>query len=394
MGISLKVSEILSQEIWSKLTFWVVSQRNWAARKRRPDKKGDTIDTSRRRRLSRQTSIVIGLLFAVQVASAGSAGADGTSPQPGRDCENTAYNLFEIDENGDIDEAALYADDMNEPNFSSPPGKIVIDLSGPGKVSSNPPVFHYNYENNTQDWLIWKIKIDGDETVTENLSPKDQIIHFPQQQGMLEFVGPQGTGLEPPDFVLFCLVKAGSLTIRKDVTPNNAQDFSFTLSSTMPLNTKPQGPLGSGLGAFALDDDPSNVGLRDSVHFVLPVQDTDENGNLFAPGPYLVIEGPVAGFGLSTITCSGESDDGSGVALDGGHLIVDLDFGENITCTFANVTAGAAVPTKSLKGKGSSLASTGLDLGNTRTAGLGLLVAAGLLALTLSLRGLVRTQNS
>lgn len=102
----------------------------------------------------------------------------------------------------------------------------------------------------------------------------------------------------------------GSITIVKDGVPDGAQDFAFTTS-------------GTGLSAFSLDDDGDAT---------LPNQKTFTG---LAAGNYSVVETPVAGWTLSTITCS---SGGSGDTTTRSASIV-LAAGANVTCTFVNTQA-------------------------------------------------------
>ena len=101
-----------------------------------------------------------------------------------------------------------------------------------------------------------------------------------------------------------------SITIVKDAVPNDPQDFAFTTT-------------GSGLSGFSLDDD-GNATLSNTQTF----------SNL-APGSYSVDEGTVAGWSLTNLVCV-DPDSGTTVNLGTGVASIDLDAGENITCTYTN----------------------------------------------------------
>jgi hypothetical protein len=104
---------------------------------------------------------------------------------------------------------------------------------------------------------------------------------------------------------------SGSITIVKDAQPNSAQDFAFTAT-------------GTGVSGFSLDDDADGT-----------LSNTRVFTNLGA-GSYSFAETPVAGWDLTSSTCS----DGSTVAN------VQLSAGENITCTFTNVQRGHLIVQK------------------------------------------------
>ena len=99
--------------------------------------------------------------------------------------------------------------------------------------------------------------------------------------------------------------KRGSITIVKDAVPNDAQDFSFS----------------GALGAFALDDD-ANATLSNS----------NTTSNLVS-GTYAVTEAATVGWDLTGLTCN---DGDGGTTINGATATIDLDPGQNITCTFVN----------------------------------------------------------
>jgi len=102
----------------------------------------------------------------------------------------------------------------------------------------------------------------------------------------------------------------GSITLVKDAVPDTAQDFAFTTT-------------GAGLSSFSLDDD---------ADVTLPSTRTFSN---LAPGSYSVTETAQAGWVLTGLTCT-DPDSGSTVNVDGRVATLDLDAGENITCTYTN----------------------------------------------------------
>lgn len=116
----------------------------------------------------------------------------------------------------------------------------------------------------------------------------------------------------------------GVLTIVKDAVPDSAQDFAFTGS----------------LGAFSLDDDADGTLANNT-------------GSIKTAGTYTVTETPVAGWNLTSIVCN---DAGTTTYLGTGSAVIDLDGGENITCTFTN-TQSASSASSSVASVSSSVAS-------------------------------------
>ena len=106
----------------------------------------------------------------------------------------------------------------------------------------------------------------------------------------------------------------GSITIIKDASPANGQDFDFTFSNN-----------GSPL-TFTLDDAATDDG--DSV------QSSATFGQLIPGVAYTVVELLPADWGLNSVTCTG----GSTSIADGVSIL--LDPGEQITCTFNNSQSG------------------------------------------------------
>jgi uncharacterized repeat protein (TIGR01451 family) len=108
----------------------------------------------------------------------------------------------------------------------------------------------------------------------------------------------------------------GSITIVKDAQPDNAQDFTF-VSSEAPL------------GTFLLDDDADGT-LPNARTF----------GNL-AAGTYTVTESATPGWTLASINCN-DADGGTTTSVAARNAVIDLDPGQNITCTFVNGATGLA----------------------------------------------------
>lgn len=102
----------------------------------------------------------------------------------------------------------------------------------------------------------------------------------------------------------------GQITIVKDAVPNDAQDFAFTTS-------------GTGWSSFALDDD-ADPALPNTRSFTL------------APGTYTVTETALAGWSLTGLSCSGDTDGGTTANLATATATIDLDANERIVCTYTN----------------------------------------------------------
>jgi uncharacterized repeat protein (TIGR01451 family) len=101
----------------------------------------------------------------------------------------------------------------------------------------------------------------------------------------------------------------GTITIIKDSIPNNGQDFNFSTTG--------------GLGSFILDDDGNNNNTRSNTKIL----------NDVAAGTYTITEGTAGGWKLTNLVC----DDGNGsVDLSNRSATINLEAGENITCTFTN----------------------------------------------------------
>ena len=96
----------------------------------------------------------------------------------------------------------------------------------------------------------------------------------------------------------------GSITIVKNATPDDSQPFTFS----------------GDLGNFTLIDNGN------------PFSSTLTQLNL-SPGSYSVTEGATSGWSLTSLNCT---DPDSGTTTVGSTATIDLDAGENVTCTFNN----------------------------------------------------------
>jgi hypothetical protein len=119
--------------------------------------------------------------------------------------------------------------------------------------------------------------------------------------------------LDPGDDIIctFENSKRGSITIVKDAIPNDGQDFDFTSNL---------------LGSFSLDDDgPAGSALSNTIVF------TD-----LLPATYVVTETLLSNWDLTDIDCGIETP----LAEDTDSVSIQLDPGEDITCTFENTKRG------------------------------------------------------
>jgi hypothetical protein len=107
-----------------------------------------------------------------------------------------------------------------------------------------------------------------------------------------------------------------SITIVKDAVPSDATDFTFDIVT------------GGGTGSmppFTLDDDPADAAVPDRRTFY------------FEPGAYQFVEQFPSSFGwlLDTIVCDDPSG-GTTTSVATRSANIDLDVGEQITCTYTN----------------------------------------------------------
>jgi sugar lactone lactonase YvrE len=121
-----------------------------------------------------------------------------------------------------------------------------------------------------------------------------------------------------PDEIVTCTFtnrKRGRIIVVQDSTPNDAQDFSFTVGG------------GSSPSSFSLDDDGDAT-----------LSNTQVIDNVVPGSGHSVSQATPAGWGAAQTSCS----DGSPVAN------IDVSPGETVTCTFSNLsnTAGRIVIVK------------------------------------------------
>lgn len=284
-------------------------------------------------------------------------------------CNNSAFNQYYFEEtdgptNGDVQSGFV----------SNPPSSFVVTLVGPAKeFPDEGDTWKYNYESNTNDWYIWRIvfqpgrsqiMVGSEGSAQPQGESESVIIEPPSQRGTL--TAPEGTGA--PQWVVFCLVEAGSITIKENASPDNPQDFPFAA-----------GP--APLGNFLVDDDPTSGSLPSSRNQVVPVR-TPTGGIV---GPYTVTQDIVSGWPLTSISCSGELGDPATEDLTARKVVIPLDWREDITCVFTNTRPQSEQLTTNGTVQGAGvLATTGIDVSDLQGVGVALLAAAGLLFLMIS----------
>ena len=107
------------------------------------------------------------------------------------------------------------------------------------------------------------------------------------------------------------VLQSTSLTIVQDTVPNGPQDFDFRGCAG------PDGALGC--GTFVLDDDSGSASVPRSVTY----------GGLAEGVEYAVVQAPVSGYGLTSVSCTQGTVD-----LARRRAVVSLQPGQQVTCTF------------------------------------------------------------
>jgi uncharacterized repeat protein (TIGR01451 family) len=187
-------------------------------------------------------------------------------------------------------------------------------------------VVHKNVLNEfgseVDDSKVFKVEIDG--TNTEDISEGNDVTYsdlLPGTYTISELTTPEGYEFvsitnggnvtvasgQTHDVYVVNKQLPGSITIVKDALPNAAFNFGFT----------------GDLGSFILDDDTNP-----------PYSNTTTFSNLGA-GTYSVTENPYTTWTLTDLVCV-DPDRGTIVDISSRNATIDLDFGENITCTFTN----------------------------------------------------------
>ncbi len=117
---------------------------------------------------------------------------------------------------------------------------------------------------------------------------------------------------------------------------NQPATASFKLGSgTITLRKTALG----GNGSFDFSSSDSNL---DSVSLAVTNGNTvSSSGFTKTEGSYTVSEDSLSGWNLESISCTGDTDNGSSVNLGLRSVTIDLDINENIVCTFTNVKNGS-----------------------------------------------------
>ena len=159
--------------------------------------------------------------------------------------------------------------------------------------------------NATPGWTLTGIQCDGPTPAYPNLAQRSVTLNVANGAMITcKFLNSRVTA--PP---------TGTITIRKQTTPANPQDFAFYAF----------GPNSGCCGPFQLDTDPGSGPPADKT-FTLP------------PGSYSFKEDfanpvPVPGWVLATINCTGG---GTTVDMNSKSFTANLQPGQNIVCTFVN----------------------------------------------------------
>ncbi len=127
-------------------------------------------------------------------------------------------------------------------------------------------------------------------------------------------------------------VGTGSITVRKDALPDDAQNFEFEPSDALQFDN------------FILDDDTDPAFSNQRVFAGL------------APGDYTVrevVSSLPGSWSLTGVECTGGGSDTT-VSLPTAAASIGLDGGENVVCTFTNTKNGSIIVEKQTDPPGSS----------------------------------------
>ena len=203
----------------------------------------------------------------------------------------------------------------------------------------------------------------GSVTVVKETDPVDaggQEFEFTGDFGVLSLTGGEATTI--PDLV------PGSYSVAESATAG------WDLSQLTCVDPDGGTTVDLAAGTASLDVDPGEEvtctfvnTAQGSVTIVKETDPVDAGGQLFefagdlgafsltgggtttisnlAPGSYTVAEGEVAGWDLSQLTCV-DPDGGTTVDLAAGTAILDVDPGEEVTCTFVNTAQGSVTIVK------------------------------------------------
>jgi len=124
----------------------------------------------------------------------------------------------------------------------------------------------------------------------------------------------------------------GKITIIKDTVPDAAQDFHYTTTGGLTP------------ASFDLDND-ADATLSDTRVY-----------NQVTPGSYTVTEGQIAGYTLTSLTCSATGAGSSGAQHAAGSLQADIVVGNlgEVTCTYVNTLQQGAIKVTKTSTKGNA----------------------------------------
>jgi hypothetical protein len=154
---------------------------------------------------------------------------------------------------------------------------------------------------------------DGNFVVDSFFDVEYQIVYVGAPGGALDGTSGTTTGTVRVAACERAGAPAHNVTIIKESDPEDGTDFSFT-----------------GLAAFSLDDDTDGT---------LPQRRSFFN---LSPGIHAVTETVPAGWQLLSIVCD-DPDGGTTVDLAAAEVMIDLDLGEAITCTFRNADEASLI---------------------------------------------------
>lgn len=194
--------------------------------------------------------------------------------------------------------------DAEDFGFSGDLGTFTLDDDSDGTLSNSQSftkvVGSYDVtEDESEGWELTDIDCGEDAGTVTNVSTRTATIDLDSGENIsCTFTN------EPPT--------TGTVTIIKNSIPDDSQTFAF--NTTLP-----------GDGTFDLTDDGEG-GQPGSVTF------TD-----VTPGSYTVTEGTVGLWELTGLSC----DDGDTTTdIPTKHVVLDVDAGDNITCTYTNTKYG------------------------------------------------------
>ncbi len=162
-------------------------------------------------------------------------------------------------------------------------------------------------DNTLPDSKTFTVSSFGQKTITEDTTDGWSLTGLECSEGTTS--GAKATLDVDPGDAITCTYtneKDATVTVTKDAVPDDPQDFSFTTS-------------GSGLGNFSLDDDNDST-LSNSKTFTVPAADF---------GQKTITEDGENGWSMTNLECSEGTTDGSLATLD-------VDAGDEISCTYTN----------------------------------------------------------